>query len=225
MSYSVVFYSIGYFLFFLLLLISKKKKGLRLFDEDGLVSNPRMLILLHIGGIVLFGAVPFLFDHAAAFVLFKNIAAGQPLTWMILLLVVALLFISPRLSEKKHRKFLDSAAHPGSPDKKFIITYFLVRILFICFYECWFRGFFLNDCIATFGIGWAIVLNICLYAILHIVNGKDEVIACFPFGLLLCCLCIWQGAVWPAIALHLALTVPYEMSFLKKINIRQVATV
>jgi len=225
MSYSVVFYSISYFLFFLLLLISKKRKGLRLFDEDGLVSNPRLLILLHVGGIVLFGAVPFLFDHAAAFVLFKNAAVWEPLTSIIVLLTILLLFISPRLAEKKCRKFLDSATRHASPDKKFIITYFLVRILFICFYECWFRGFLLNDCIATFGIGWAIVLNICLYAILHIVNGKDEVIACFPFGLLLCCLCIWQGAVWPAVALHLALTVPYEMSFLKKINIRRVATV
>jgi membrane protease YdiL (CAAX protease family) len=225
MGYSVVFYSISYFSFFLLLLISKKKKGLRLFDEEGLVSNRRMLILLHIGGIVLFGAVPFLSDHASTVVLFKNAAVWEPFTSIIVLLVILLLFISPRLAEKKCRKFLDNAVHPGSPGKKYIITYFLARILFICFYESWFRGFLLNDCVVAFGMGWAIVLNICLYAILHIVNGKEEVIACFPFGLLLCSLCIWQGAVWPAIALHLALTVPYEMSFLKKINTRQVATI
>jgi membrane protease YdiL (CAAX protease family) len=225
MGYSVVFYSISYFLFFLLLVISKKTKGLRLFDEDGLVPNPRMLILLHIGGIVLFGAIPFLSDHASAFVLFKNVAVWEPFTSIIVLLVILLLFISPRLAEKKYRKFSDNTNRPVSPGTKFIIFYFLVRILFICFYESWFRGFFLNDCIATFGVGWAIVLNVCLYAVLHIVNGKEEVIACFPFGVLLCCLCIWQGASWPAIALHLALTVPYEMSFLKKINTRQVATI
>src|SRR5688572_23046984 len=118
MGYSIAFFSISYFLFFLLLLISSKKKGLRLFDEDGLASNPRMLILLHVGGIVLFGAVPLLSDHAAPFVLFNNVAAGHPLTWIIVLLVVLLLFISPRLAEKKYRKVLDNTAHPGPTGKK-----------------------------------------------------------------------------------------------------------
>ena len=225
MAYSMFFYSISYFLFFLLLWISKKKKGLRLFDDDGLVSNRRLLIFLHIGGICLFGVMPFLADPAPSFAFFDSKSAWTPLKSIIVLLVILLLFISPRLAEKKYRTFFENAEYTGFPGKKFIVSYFLVRILFIFFYECWFRGYLLNDSIAAFGMGWAIALNVCLYAVLHWVNGKDEVIACVPFGLLLCFLCIWQGAVWPAIALHLALTIPYETSFLKRLKTREVPAI
>ncbi|MEP6711488.1 MAG: CPBP family intramembrane glutamic endopeptidase [Ferruginibacter sp.] len=217
--YLILFYSISYLLFALLLWLSKAKQGLRLFDDKGLVSNPAMLVVLHIGGIILFGFVPFIFDHSYSFVLYRSDTMDNPSTWVTLLLFILLLFVSPRIAEKKYGKSAANFRADAFPEIKFILVYFIIRILFICVYESWFRGYLLNDSIISLGPALAILLNVTLYSLLHIVNGRDEVIACIPFGILLCCLCIWQGAVWPAIFIHLALTVPYEIRFLRKNNI------
>jgi membrane protease YdiL (CAAX protease family) len=200
-----------------LLWLSKAKQGLRLFDDCGFVANPPMLILLHAGGIILF-LFPLLFSHFNSFVLFSNNDFESPAAWVTIICFLLLLFISPKIAQKKYSKSAGNVLRGKLPGMKFIILYFIVRILFICVYESWFRGYLLSD--STSSMGWvlAVLLNISLYAFLHIVNGKDEVIACFPFGILLCCLCTWQGAVWPAIVLHLALTVPYEISLLRKMN-------
>jgi membrane protease YdiL (CAAX protease family) len=98
------------------------------------------------------------------------------------------------------------------------VSYFIVRILFICAYETWFRGCLLNDCIIIFGKPLAIIINVGLYMILHLVNGKDEALACIPFGCLLCGISIWQNAAWPAMAIHLALTIPCEISYIQKLK-------
>ncbi len=100
----------------------------------------------------------------------------------------------------------------------FIVGYFFIRILFICAYESWFRGYLLHDCITSLGEPLAILLNVSLYTLLHVVNGKEETLACIPFGLLLCGLCIWQGAGWPAVVIHLTLTITYETSFIRKLK-------
>jgi membrane protease YdiL (CAAX protease family) len=217
-DYTILFFSMSYLLFFALLWLSKEKRGLRLFDAKGLVSNPRMLIVLQIGGIILFGTLPFLSNHPSSFVLYTSAAIASPTTSITLLLMILLIIISPRIAETKYKEVLGNVSANTSLGNIFIIPYFIIRILFICVYESWFRGYLLNDCITSFGAVLAILLNVCLYTLLHLVNGKDEVIACIPFGLLLCCLCIWQGAAWPAIVIHLALTVPYEISFLRKIR-------
>ncbi|MDH7461717.1 CPBP family intramembrane metalloprotease [Chitinophagaceae bacterium 26-R-25] len=213
--YLIFFYSISYFSFAILLWLSKAKQGLRLFDDSGFVANPSMLILLHAGGIILF-LFPLLFSHFNSFILFSNDDFESPAAWVTIICFLLLLFISPKIAQKKYSKSGGNVLPAKLPGIHFIILYFIVRILFICVYESWFRGYLLSDSISSLGWVLAVLLNVILYALLHIVNGKDEVISCFPFGILLCCLCIWQGAVWPAIVLHLALTLPYEISLLKK---------
>src|SRR5204863_272627 len=91
-------------------------------------------------------------------------------------------------------------------------------LLFLSAYETWFRGYLLSDCIISFGVPVAILINIVLYSLLHIVNGKKEIVGCIPFGSLLCILCIWTNAAWPAILIHVALTISYEVHLVKRIN-------
>ena len=211
-------YSFSFLFFLILLWISKEKQGLRLVSENGLASNLPVLILLHIAGIFLFGIIPLLSNHPGSFVPFDSDSASKPSTWITAFLVIILLLITPRIIDNRARKWQDATwAHP-SPGRAFYILYFIVRILFIAAYEFWFRGYLLTDSIVTLAIPWAIVLNISIYALLHVANGKDDVIASFPFGLLLCSLCIWQGSVWPAVIIHLALTIPFEIGFVRKIQ-------
>jgi membrane protease YdiL (CAAX protease family) len=135
----------------------------------------------------------------------------------VILPLLFLLIASCRLAEKEYKLNTDRGTRSWPPGNSFLIVYFITRSIFIIAYELWFRGFLLIDSVAFFGIPTALLLNVGLYALLHIVNGKREVLACIPFGLLLCFLCIWQGAAWPAIAIHLTLTLSYEISMTNKI--------
>lgn len=217
---SFLCYAASFLIFLGLLWISKEKQGLRLVSENGLAANLPMLMLLHVAGIFLFGIIPLVSDHTVIFFFFDSDAAHKPSTWTTALLVLLLLVMTPRIIDNRFRKWQDTASVHPSPGQTFYILYFIVRILFIAVYECWFRGYLLTDSIAAFGITWAILLNILLYALLHVANGKDDVIACFPFGLLLCSLCIWQGAVWPAVVIHLALTIPFELGYVRRMKTR-----
>jgi membrane protease YdiL (CAAX protease family) len=212
----LVFYVLSFLFFLILQRIAKEKQGLRLFDERGLAANLPILIFLHVGGILLFGLLPLLCDHPGAFIFIDIDAVGKLSTWVAILLFILSLIITPRILEKKIRDLPDNPFAHNAAGVSFYLIYFFLRIVFIGVYECWFRGYLLTDSIFSFGIVWAVVINIGLYAILHLVNGRDEVIACFAYGLLLCSLCIWQGAVWPAVVIHLALTIPYEFGFLRK---------
>lgn len=212
------YYALSFLFFMMILRISKEKQGLRLVSEKGLAVNLSMLILMHVAGIILFGTIPLLSDHPGVFVLFNHDDAQHSSMWTTVLLVLILLMMTPRVVENRFRKWQDTTSVYPSPGRTFYLLYFVVRILFIIAYEFWFRGYLLTDSIATLGIPCAIVLNLFLYALLHVVNGKDDVIGSFPFGLVLCSLCIWQGAVWPAVVLHLALTIPFELGYVKKLK-------
>lgn len=214
----LLFHSSIYLLFLILLWSAKERQGIRLFDEKGLTPNLPILIEFQLAGIFLFGILPFAFDHPGTFSFFNGFDARNPSTWITVALVIVSLMITPQILIKKIKALPDMSNTSSSPATNVYLAYFIIRILFIVAYECWFRGFLLMDSIANFGIYWAILINVCLYAVLHLANGKDEVIACFPYGLLLCILCLWQGAIWPAVVIHLALTVPYESGYVRRIK-------
>jgi membrane protease YdiL (CAAX protease family) len=211
----ILSYTLPYVIFFALLWKAKKMQSNRLFNSQGWAELPALLIGLHLAGILLFGICPFYFHYPSSFIFpGRDAIGGLPslITW---LLVILLLVFSARLAGKNEHPGLFSTI-PFST--RFLACYFLLRTGFIVTYECWFRGFLLQDTIAAFGILPALLLNTLLYAVLHLVNGKKEVWGCIPFGLLLCGLCLWQGAVWPAVIIHLTLTLSYEVSFLRKIK-------
>jgi membrane protease YdiL (CAAX protease family) len=124
--------------------------------------------------------------------------------------------ISYRLATKKFKGATEQGLVLMPVNSLLIISYFFVRFVFIACYEIWFRGLLLNYGIDHFGIISAILFNVGIYSLLHIVNGKQEMISCIPFGFLLCFLSIWQGSALPAVVIHLALTITYEFSFYRK---------
>ena len=215
----IIIYSISYLLFFAMLLMSKKRHGNRLFDERGKVSNQKILLLLHITGILLFGVLPATFSALRLDeIVFGKSSPGDLPVLVSVFFVLLAMFVAPMVAEKKFilMKVNESAITSFSPG--FIANYFLLRVVFLMAYELWFRGYLLIDCISRWGIMVAIVVNIAFYVLLHCVNGKDEMRACVPLGLLLCILCAWTGAAWPAIAIHIALAVGYEAHIVKRIN-------
>lgn len=212
-------YSMSYVLFFCLLLLSKAKKGIRLLDDNGIVENRVMLILLHVGGVLLFGVLSFCAFNTSLHVIVFGQMAPDALQIVIIFLFAAFIFIiAPTLAEKNRQRLNNFLAGANTLSNRFVTNYFFIRILFLAAYEIWFRGYLLTECIGVWGVPVAILINIVLYSLLHIVNGKKEMLACIPFGSLLCILCIWTKAAWPAILMHIALTFSYEIHLVKRIN-------
>ena len=217
-GYTMLFYCISYFLFFGILLLSKEKNANRLFDKNGLISDLRILIVLHIIGIILFGILPAFTKHLFSFALYNSFDIKSLPTWITALLIIIVIINTTRFVTKNYGDVAPRSSITTSFNVLNIKTYLFARIIFICVYESWFRGYLLNDCIISFGAPVAILLNIIFYTLLHLVNGKAEALACIPFGLILCGLCLWQRSVWPAIVIHLALTLSYEISFLQQMK-------
>jgi len=97
-----------------------------------------------------------------------------------------------------------------------IALYTFVRTGFLVIYEWFFRGLLLLSFSSWFGINWAIVINVFLYAVLHSHKSKKEILGCVPFGALMCVFTIWWQSVWPAIIFHVQLAMVNEWPFLQK---------
>ena len=207
-----------YLLFFGLLWVCKSQRAHRLFDEAGLVATPWLLLALHVGGIILFGVVPAALLHHPSFAPKASPAEAMLPTVVTVLLMMLFSLLAPRLAQRKYPALPRAAGALVGLGSAYIAAYFLLRVVFISAYESWFRGYLLQESTARFGAPVAVLLNVTLYAALHLVNGKAEVLGCLPFGALLCGLCLWQGDAWPAVALHLALTLPYELWYWRNIS-------
>ena len=215
---AIITYASTYVLFFAMLCISKTKKSNRFVSAQDFTQSPRLLLLLHLAGIFLFGILPLLNQAPVEIVISLNTSAAILATLLTLIVICFILVTVPQIVLKQINSHVyETNKHPPFRPS-FLISYFIIRILFITAYEIWFRSFLLNACIEVSGMLIALLFNITLYAILHSVNGKKEMLACLPFGLLLCFLCIGQGSVWPAIAIHVALTLSYEVSWIRKIT-------
>ncbi len=202
-------YALCYSMMFILTGISKQNKSNRLFDTKGIpAANARKLIGLHVAGIIWLGLVPVtLFKQS-----FKAILSGSGspnFSW--LLLFVFLLAIIIRTGFRAGRQIHINHENTNASSNKFLNYYFPVRILFLCTYELFFRGLLLFDCIKWFGILSAVILTTGLTVLIHVFTNKKEMWACIPFGILVCTCCIAIQAVWPAIVLHLALSMSYEI--------------
>jgi len=222
----IIAYSIGYLLFFSLLLLASLQRRHRLFDEQGKVTDPGALLFLHMAGIILLGVFPAVFvSHDLIDIVFGKNPPGSLPVWLAGFFAILAMIIGTRAAEKKSRRVEGNERALVSFSSFFTTNYFSLRVVFLMVYEIWFRGYLLTDSIASWGIPAAILVNMLLYVLLHSVNGKDEMLGCIPFGILLCILCIWTGAAWPAMVVHVSLAVSYEARLVRKCNKRLISLI
>ena len=207
-------YIFCYAVFFLLSWMSKVNNSHRLIDDDGaFTTKPGNLIGSHIVGIVWLGIVPVIMLKQPVL---KILAGDQKpeITYVLLyiLLFTTIVFIAFKQSEKLNAKRKGSFEAFHQLSSSFFIRYFITRAVFLFFYELWFRGFLLFDSIIWVGIPAAVAINVFLYVLVHIFNSKKEILACIPFGILVCFLSILFNAAWPAIILHIGFSLVYELN-------------
>ncbi len=198
-------------IFTAVLLIAYRRNSLRLLNPDSALGSPSLLILLNVTGILVFGLLPLLyFPLPQLFPAETGILKWPSLAGLVLLTSGFAYFIADKdLRQNKVE------VHPTLQGSGFLSLYFTVRIAFIATYEIWFRGFFLFFCMEQFGTFNAVAINVVLYVLLHAVNGKREMLSCIPFGILLCAMAIWFESPLAAVLIHLALTVPYDIQFVR----------
>ena len=183
----VLIYSFCYAMVFILSLVSKKEGSHRLIKDDGSISDkPGNIIGLHLIGIMWLGLVP-------VFVLklpvLKTFTGSSFQDSSLLIIFLGLLVLTAA-----------GATRAGKIVQQQISN------------ELWFRGFLLFYSIDTIGIPLAVTVNVLLYVLLHLFNSKKEMLACIPFGLLVCWLCIVFNAAWPAVVLHITFSLLYEIN-------------
>lgn len=82
--------------------------------------------------------------------------------------------------------------------------------LYLLGYEFIFRGVLLFLCVPVMGVWPSIVLNVSLYALVHLPKGPRETIASIPMGLILCILTLKTGTIWTAYFAHVILALSNE---------------
>ncbi|MCI4442645.1 MAG: CPBP family intramembrane metalloprotease, partial [Lentimicrobium sp.] len=192
-----------------------KIKGIhRLVNDNGVFTQkPRGLITAHIIGIIWLGILPIIVLKQSILQVLTEIKIPVSfiivLYFFLLILIIAIAFEQSKNAYEKSQSSSESFARLSSD---FFISYFIVRALFLFSYELWFRGFLLFGCIHWFGIPLAVFINVTLYVLLHIFNGKKEALACIPFGLLVCFFSIVFNSASPAIMLHIGFSLAYEIN-------------
>lgn len=110
------------------------------------------------------------------------------------------------------------AITPVSLSKNQVQRYLLARLFYILVYEMYFRGFLLWFSLAYVSLPVAIALNLVLYLIAHYPCEQKILLGCIPMCIVLCLINYWSSSVYPAILVHIALTMPYEMILGQKIS-------
>ena len=207
-------YLFCYAVFFLLSWMSKAGNSQRLINDEGaFTSKPGHLVGSHIIGILWLGVVPvILLKQPVLKVLAGNQIPDMTYVFLYVLLFALIITIAFKQSEKLIAKKQGPSEAFHQLSSSFFIRYFITRALFLFVYELWFRGFLLFDSIRWVGIPAAVALNVFGYVLVHIFNSKKEMLACIPFGILVCSLSILFHAAWPAIILHMGFSLVYELN-------------
>lgn len=187
----------------------------RLINDDGVfTSKPRGLIGSHIIGMVWLGIVPIILMENSILSFLTEIEIPNGFFMVLYTLIFILIAtIAWNQSKKEFGKKQEFTVTGVCLSSEFFIFYFVVRALFLFSYESWFRGFLLFDCIRWFGIPLAVFINGILYVLVHIFNNKKEVLACIPFGLMVCFFSMTFNSAWAAILLHIGFSLVYELNF------------
>ncbi|PTX42981.1 CAAX prenyl protease-like protein [Christiangramia gaetbulicola] len=165
----------------------------------------KIINLRHLLGIVLFSLPVILYFDKVAFLLKEN--PFQQSWSMLGILALAIIAIKISTAEARRKKL-------GFRDPKFSINkgliYIVIRLIFLFCYELFFRGVLFIFCLELIGLIPSILINIFLYALIHITDSKKEIVGSIPFGILLCFFTYYTGSIWPAFLIHAALSLGFE---------------
>ncbi|MEO7263293.1 MAG: CPBP family intramembrane glutamic endopeptidase [Ferruginibacter sp.] len=133
--------------------------------------------------------------------------------WQILLPLLSLTAITLILMSSKTPLTLAHKTNERLNSRQ-LSQFFFGRICFIILYEFFFRGLLLFSIAAATGIYISVMINLLLYCFIHRHFTKTEIAGVAIFGTIQCIMTVVNHSVWPAVLLHLSITLAVEMKLL-----------
>ena len=184
-------------------------------------------IFFRLSGFFLFGLGPaFIFKliYAAEFD-FLSLQINhiyELLPWVIVLFFIAI--IIPYMNVKNSKQSLYPQFKITNWTNSYKMLSYITWILYLAGYEFMFRGVLLFGTVEEIGYFPAILLNVSLYAFVHIPKGIKEVVGCFILGPILCVLALEMHNIIIPTILHITVCLSNEYfairaEVLKRINV------
>ena len=186
---------------------AKKYDRITLFGKN-VRDNNHVILILYAAGICLLGVLPILFSTYKPGEIFRGNTIPSNIQ-VFASLILCLIAVHIAIIEARKKILLSHLTHPPF-SISFMTGFLLLRTIFLFSYELYFRGYLLRDTMEWLPATHAIFLNIVLYTLIHFFSDRKELISCTPFGLIMCLLCLWTGAAWPAILIHTSLGITHE---------------
>ena len=200
--------AISYVLMVFVYILASKRMMCKTTPINQVVVNEKALNLRHLTGLLLMLPVIIICFYqipgSLRFVAFPGNTGYH--SWFLLIAFATLAFSLKAGS--------NAQAIPGLTSISTISGYLLLRILFLIVYEFYFRITLLQ--MFPDSIILSIAINVILYGLAHISEPRQVFILSFPFGVLLCAITVIYQSVWPAVIIHLLLSIPYEYKVLLK---------
>ena len=178
------------------------------------IAARRRVYLQRITGMVILGVVPIVLIFTLLPVSLSDygillVEPTETLSWG---LIFAMVVIPLVLFNGKAPSNL--AVYPQIRSEKWnlciIVLSGLTWVGYILCYEFLFRGLLLFASQRAFGTLLAVVINILIYAMVHIPKGKFETIGAIPLGFVLCLVTIKTGSMWFAFIAHATIALSNE---------------
>ena len=181
-------------------------------------------IFFRLLGFVIFGLISALifykmYDAELDFLTIPLKDVTEIIGWTLVLSLIAILvaYINVKNSEKTH--------YPQFKLDRWTLPYkcltYSTWILYLIGYEFMFRGILLFGTIEELGYYPAIILNVVLYALVHIHKGWKEVLGCFILGPILCVMALKTDCLITPIVVHLSLCLSNEFFSIRKEKLKQ----
>ena len=127
--------------------------------------------------------------------------------YLIALLVLFTCLIAFFASKKKEVREISADLKINDWYPRHLVLFVLAWIFYIFGYELLFRGIVWFTCFEAFGFWPALLINLSLYAIVHLPKGKLMALGTLPTGLILCLLSHLTGSFLPAFIIHSTIAV------------------
>jgi len=164
-------------------------------------------------GFVIFGIITaFIFnvilDAEFDFITIQISNLDEMLPWFIVLLLFAVIVPYINVRSSKQNPYPQFKIDNWNNQYKFLS--YMTWILYLTGYEFMFRGILLFGTLEELGYYPAIILNVLLYAFVHIPKGGKEVLGCFILGPILCFSAVETNNIFVPIVLHVSVCLSNE---------------
>lgn len=178
-------------------------------------------VFFRLSGFVIFGLGSAAIFHTVFgakfdFLSLKIAHFNEILPYVIVLFLIAITIPYINVKKSKQSQYPQFKIEKWTHFYKFLS--YITWTLYLMGYEFMFRGILLFGTVEELGCYLAVILNVVLYAFVHIPKGKKEVLGCFILGPILCVAALITHNILIPTVLHISVCLCNEYFSIRKVN-------